>query len=79
MQIDDKNVGGSRKRTWMVVLEFGQVVNVFVDDDPKIVGLVVRGHVVLAECLGHGDIAKQTKGQICGMLETKPMGKNNLG
>lgn len=63
----------------MVVLEFGQVVNVFVDDDPKIVGLVVRGHVVLAECLGHGDVAKQTKGQICGMLETSLWGRITWG
>lgn len=43
------------KRTWMFVLEFGQVVYVFVDNDPEVLGLVVRRHVVFAECLGHGD------------------------
>lgn len=39
----------------------------------------MRGHVVLAECLGHGDAAKQTKGQIWGMLETRLWGRITWG
>lgn len=72
-------MSGSRKHTWMVVLEFGQVVNVFVDDNPKIVGLIVRSHVVLAECLGHGNVEKQTKAQIWGVLETRLWGRITWG
>lgn len=41
-------------RTWVFVLELGQIVHVFVDDDPQVVGLVVRGDVARLEGLRHG-------------------------
>jgi hypothetical protein len=44
-----------RERTWMFVLEFGQVVYVFVNDNPKAIRLVVFSHVLLTKCFGHDD------------------------
>lgn len=29
----------------MLLLELGQVVDILVDNDPEVVGLVVRGHI----------------------------------
>lgn len=37
----------------MIVLELGQIVDILVHDDPKVVRLAVRRDVVLAESLGH--------------------------
>lgn len=34
-------------------LEFGEIVDVFVNDDPEAVWLVVRRHIVLGVCGGH--------------------------
>jgi hypothetical protein len=39
----------------MLVLEFGQVVDIVVNNDPEIVWLVVRCYVTLREDLGHGE------------------------
>jgi hypothetical protein len=39
----------------MLILEFGQVVDIFVNDDPKVVWLVMRRYVTLGECLGHDE------------------------
>jgi hypothetical protein len=38
----------------MVVLELGQVVYIFIDDDVQVVGLVVGGNVGSGEALRHG-------------------------
>ena len=42
------------RRTWVVILKCGQVVDVAVDNDVEIVGLVVRRNVSRGEGLGHG-------------------------
>ena len=42
------------KRTGMVVLELGQVVDIAIDNDVQVVGLVVRRNVACGEDLGHG-------------------------
>lgn len=39
----------------MVILEFSQIVDILVDDDPEGVGLVMRRHVACTESLGHGE------------------------
>ncbi len=39
--------------TGMLFLELGQIVDLLVDDDPEVVGLVVRGNVAGGEGLGH--------------------------
>ena len=38
-------------RTGMLVLEFRQVVDIFIYYDPEIIGLVMRRDVILGECL----------------------------
>jgi hypothetical protein len=38
----------------MLILKRGQVVDVFVDDDPQVVAHVVRCDIALGECFGHG-------------------------
>lgn len=43
-------------RTWMLILEFGQVVDVFIHNDPEIIGLVMRGDIALRESLYHLEI-----------------------
>lgn len=40
--------------TRVLILEFGNIVDVFVDDDPGTVALTMRGHVLFAKCLCHG-------------------------
>ncbi len=37
----------------MLILEFGQVVDVLVDNDVEIIGFVVGGHIGRRESLGH--------------------------
>jgi hypothetical protein len=39
----------------MLVLELGQIEDVFVDDNIEIAGLVVGGHIGCRECFGHGE------------------------
>jgi len=39
--------------TGMLFLELSQIVDLLVNDDPKVVGLVVRGNVAGGEGLGH--------------------------
>ena len=46
---------GSSLLTWVLVLEFCQVVDIFVNDDPKVVWLVMRRYVTLREGLGHDE------------------------
>jgi hypothetical protein len=46
----------------MFVLEFGQVVYVLVNDNPKTVRLVVFSYVLLAECFGHDDSERTVSG-----------------
>lgn len=41
--------------TWVFGLEFGHVVNIFVYNDPEIVGFFVCRDVALRECLRHND------------------------
>jgi hypothetical protein len=38
----------------MFILEFGQVVDILVNNDPQIVALVVRRDIALREGFGHG-------------------------
>jgi hypothetical protein len=42
----------------VLILEFGQVIHILVDDDVEIVWLVVRCHLAGGECLPHchGDV-----------------------
>lgn len=40
--------------TWVIVLEFGQVVDILINNDPEGVGLVMRRDVACTESLGHG-------------------------
>ena len=44
---------GGMYLTWVLVLEFGEVVDIFVDDDVEVIGLIMRRHVCLREGLGH--------------------------
>jgi hypothetical protein len=37
----------------MFILELGQIIDVLVNDNPKVVGLVMRGDVGLGERFGH--------------------------
>jgi hypothetical protein len=51
-------LSGLRKRhtllpTGMVVLEFGQIIHILVDNNPKIVGLIVRRNVGGRKSLRH--------------------------
>lgn len=39
--------------TWVIVLEFGQIVDILVNNDPEGVGLVMRRNVACTESLGH--------------------------
>ena len=41
----------------MLILEFGQVVDIFVNNDPEAVWLVMRRYVTLREDLGHDGVA----------------------
>ena len=40
--------------TRVLILELGNIVDVFVDDDPGTVALTMRGDVLFAKCLCHG-------------------------
>lgn len=37
----------------MLRLKFSQVINIFIDDDPEIIGLLVRRHFTRREGLRH--------------------------
>jgi hypothetical protein len=39
----------------MLILEFGQVIDIFVNNDPEVVWLVMRRYVTLGECVGHDE------------------------
>lgn len=43
------------EHTRMLVLKLGQVVDIFIDHNVEIVGLVVACHVGSSERLGHGE------------------------
>lgn len=43
-------------RTRVVILKLGQVVNVAIDCDVQVTGLVVRRHVAGGKCLGHPEV-----------------------
>jgi hypothetical protein len=45
-----------QKLTWVLVLEFGQVVDILVDDDVQVVGLVMRLDVAGGEGFRHGAV-----------------------
>src|ERR1700744_6767251 len=49
------SVGSVGRRTWMLILKFGQVVDVLVDDNVEVVCFVVRGHIGGREAFGHWD------------------------
>lgn len=39
----------------MLILEFGQVVDIFVNNDPEVVWLIMRRYVTLGDGLGHDE------------------------
>jgi hypothetical protein len=39
----------------MLILEFCQIVDIFVNDNPKVIWLVMRRYVTLREGLGHDE------------------------
>lgn len=41
--------------TGVVILELGQIINVAIDNDVQVIGLVVRRHVADGESLRHAD------------------------
>lgn len=40
--------------TRVLILELGNIIDVFVDDDPGTVALAMGGDVLFAKCLCHG-------------------------
>jgi hypothetical protein len=47
----------------MFILEFGQVVDIFVNNDPEVVWLVMRRYVTLREDLGHHEGESNSNGE----------------
>ena len=39
--------------TWVLCLKLGQVIDVFINDNPQVIGLLVRGNGIFGEGLGH--------------------------
>jgi hypothetical protein len=58
--------------TWVLVLEFSQVVNVVVDDDEEIIGLIMRCYIALAECFRHREGIEH--GIMYGIVQSLPRG-----
>ncbi len=50
--------------TRMLLLELGQIVDILINDDPEVGGLVVRCYVACLECFCH--LGKQETGTIGG-------------
>ncbi len=48
----------------MLLLELGQIVDILINDDPEVGGLVVRCYVACLECFCH--LGKQETGTIGG-------------
>jgi hypothetical protein len=44
----------------MLILELGEIVDVLVDDDVEVGGLVMRCDIALAESFGHGEGMKRS-------------------
>lgn len=59
--------------TWMLILELGQVVDIFVNNDPEVVWLVMRRYVTLGEGLGHDE------GEAISVVDTGREGWSNEG
>jgi hypothetical protein len=55
----------------VLILEFGKIVDVFVDDDVEIGRLVVRRDVTLGEGLGHGGCGVRELVSACRCIERK--------
>lgn len=49
-----RNIRYGPRSTWMLVLKLAQIIDIFVDDDPKTVRLIMRRNVALGEGFGHG-------------------------
>ena len=43
--------------TWMLCLKVGQVIDIFIHDDPQVIGLLVRGNGIFGEGFGHDGFA----------------------
>ena len=41
--------------TRVLILELGNIVDIFIDNDPGTVTLAMRGDILFAKCLCHGD------------------------
>jgi hypothetical protein len=41
--------------TWMFILELRQIVNIFIDHNVQVTGLIVRRYIGSAESLGHDE------------------------
>ncbi len=39
--------------TWMLCLKLGQVIDIFINDNPQVIGLLVGGDGIFGEGLGH--------------------------
>lgn len=49
----DKTSAQKVRHTWVLLLELSQVIDIFIDHNPEIIGLAMRRDVFLAKCLGH--------------------------
>jgi len=59
-QLDPRVRAKGRANTWMFILELGEVVDVLVDDDVEVGGLVMRCDIALGESFGHGEGMKRS-------------------
>lgn len=39
--------------TWVLRLKLGQIIDIFINDNPQVIGLLVRGNGIFGEGLGH--------------------------
>jgi len=53
----------------MIVCESRQIIDILIYDDVEIRGLIVRGHIAGAECLGHDEEScSQQERAICSLV-----------
>lgn len=60
--------------TWMLVLERGQVIHVLIDNDPQILGRVMRCNIAGREGFGHGERVEWSFGEtriLCAVVQWK--------
>jgi hypothetical protein len=52
---------GFIQRTWVIILKFGQIIDVIIHNDPQRIAFIVRRNVRFAKCLGHGKKERATE------------------